>query len=156
MLLLEEGRTAADNWQRLAAEGLANPLPAGNWLIPRQDWEAAGRPRPAKGARLALELEGDDDPEGLADLLPQLPLVAVRFPVATDGRGFSLLPWLRQLGYVGPVRATGDLRVDQLSALRRAGFASIELSDDVDLETAQRCLQRFGQLGTTPVRRAER
>jgi len=155
MLLLEEGRTASDHWQRLAADEVANPLPAGDWLIHRKDWEAAGRPRPDSGTRLALELDGDDDPEGLEDVLPRLALVAVRFPVATDGRGFSLLPWLRRAGYAGPVRATGDLRVDQLSALRRAGFDSIELSDDVDLETAQRCLQRFGQHGTTPVRRAE-
>ncbi|ABI56614.1 DUF934 domain-containing protein [Alkalilimnicola ehrlichii MLHE-1] len=146
MLLRDDGEPVTDDFVRPRSGVPADPLPPGDWLLRREDWEAAGRPWPETG-RLGLELEGQDSPEGLEDVLSELALIVVRFPVATDGRGFSLLPWLRRLGYSGPVRAAGDLRVDQLSALRRTGFNSFELAAGVDLAVARDCLRRFGRHG---------
>lgn len=146
MLLRDDGQAIADEFVRPRSGVPDNPLPPGDWLIRREDWEAAGRPWPAAG-RLGLELRGEENPEDLKDVLPDLALVVVRFPAATDGRGFSLVPWLRRLGYSGPLRAAGDLRVDQLSALRRTGFQSIELDSGVDLDVARDCLHRFGDHG---------
>jgi uncharacterized protein (DUF934 family) len=65
--------------------------------------------------------------------------VEVTFPAFTDGRGFSSARILREAGYTGELRATGDIGVDMLSHLRRVGFDAIApatVLDKVEAETA--------------------
>jgi uncharacterized protein (DUF934 family) len=73
----------------------------------------------------------DDDVAPLLPWLATLPLIAIRFPVFTDGRGYSLARLLRgRHGYAGELRAVGDVLRDQLYFLQRCGFDSFALRAD--------------------------
>jgi len=55
--------------------------------------------------------------------------IRVRFPVFTDGRGFTLAHGLRAKGFAGRLRAAGPLIADQYAMARRAGFDEVEIPD---------------------------
>ena len=73
----------------------------------------------------AVRIEPGEDTRALLPHLDRLALVEVNFPAFTDGRGFSSGRILREAGYIGELRAVGDIGVDQLSHLRRVGFDAI-------------------------------
>lgn len=72
----------------------------------------------------AVRIEPGDDARALLPYLGQIKLVEVNFPSFGDGRGFSSAQILREAGYAGELRATGDVLVDQFVFLRRCGFDS--------------------------------
>ena len=72
-------------------------------------------------------LPPDTDPDTLGQHL-NAALIAVEFPSMTDGRGFSLARLLRQLGYTGPIRATGGLIADQYAMARRVGIDEVQIT----------------------------
>lgn len=72
----------------------------------------------------AVRIEPGEDVRALLPHLDQLRLVEVNFPAFGDGRGFSSAQILREAGYAGELRATGDVLVDQFVFLRRCGFDS--------------------------------
>ena len=72
----------------------------------------------------AVRIEPGDDARALLPQLDRIRLVEVNFPVFGDGRGYSAARILREAGYTGELRATGDVAVDQLAALLRCGFDS--------------------------------
>jgi uncharacterized protein (DUF934 family) len=72
----------------------------------------------------AVRIEPGEDVRALLPHLEQLRLVEVNFPAFGDGRGFSSAQILREAGYTGELRATGDVLVDQFVFLRRCGFDS--------------------------------
>lgn len=93
-------------------------------------------------------LEPGDDPAALAaqygEHFAALPLIAVRFPSFTDGRGYSIARLLRErLGFRGELRAVGDIARDQLHYLARCGFDSFELREGEDVATAKAALAAF-------------
>ncbi|MEK1905515.1 MAG: DUF934 domain-containing protein [Pseudomonas sp.] len=107
-----------------APAGAALILPLAQWLQQRD---------PAHG----LWLAPDDDAESLAELLPQLPLIAVDFPSFRDGRGYSQAYVLRtRLGWAGELRAVGDVLRDQLSHMRQCGFDAFAVRADKSVEDA--------------------
>lgn len=56
-------------------------------------------------------------------------LIAIAFPAFTDGRGFSLAAALRQGGYRGRLRASGELIPEQFPFALDCGFDEVEISD---------------------------
>jgi uncharacterized protein (DUF934 family) len=87
----------------------------------------------------AVVIQPGEDARALLPHLEQLALVEVTFPSFTDGRGYSSARVLREAGYKGELRASGDIGVDQLSHLKRCGFDSIAPAvalDPVEAETA--------------------
>lgn len=89
-------------------------------------------------------LQPDDDALALAPHLATLTDIAIVFSVFTDGRGYSQAAQLRKrLGYKGRLRAVGDVLVDQVNYMARAGFDEIELRDDQSLEAARKALTQF-------------
>jgi uncharacterized protein (DUF934 family) len=90
-------------------------------------------------ARLSIGSEAIDALEGLA--LEGVPLVEITIPRFTDGRAYSIARQLRErYGYVGELRATGDVLVDQLALLARVGFDSFQLRQDQSLQHARAAL----------------
>jgi uncharacterized protein (DUF934 family) len=118
----------------------AAPAAAGDAaLLPLAQYLAEAQP-PSRGVWLAP----GDDPAALRPHLDALPLIAVAFPVFSDGRGYSIATLLRtRYGYAGDLRAIGDVLVDQLFALKRAGFSSFELRADQSETAALRALHTF-------------
>lgn len=94
---------------------------------------------------MGVLLEATDDPAVIVSL-DSLKLVAVRFMQATDGRGYSIARLLRRrYGWQGPLRATGDVGIDQIGYLRRCGFDQFELRDGVDVDAARIALRGFSE-----------
>jgi len=90
-----------------------------------------------------LSITNDVDPRGLA--LSGLTRIDLCFPKFTDGRAYSQAYLLRRrLGFVGELRATGDVLLDQLLLMQRNGFDSAVLRADQDSGAAS------GQLGYFP------
>ena len=92
---------------------------------------------------IGVILEADQPPSTIEPALSSLALVAINFPVFTDGRGFSYARERRDRGFTGEIRATGHIIPDQLYYLQRCGFNAFEFDDEVDLEQALGCLSDF-------------
>ena len=91
----------------------------------------------------AVQIEPGEGVEGLLEHLDVLELVAVNFPVFTDGRGFSYGRELRERGYRGELRAVGHFLPDQVHYLRRCGFDAFQFADPSRLDDALRQLHVF-------------
>ncbi len=140
-------QVVADDWRRLPVGG---DWPAGHRLLialrdalaRRADFEQ----RAAQGA-LGLWLTADDEPAAAVPLLPQVALVAVDFPVFTDGRGYSTATLLRtRHGWRGELRAVGDVLRDQLRAMRRVGFDGFALRAGRDPYAALAAFDDFSEV----------
>jgi uncharacterized protein (DUF934 family) len=70
-------------------------------------------------------------------------VIGLAFPKWRDGRAYSSARILREAGFAGDIRAIGDLTVDQLVYLKRAGFSSVAADRPIDPEVAARALARF-------------
>ena len=147
--LIRDGQFIEDCWRWLDADEAPAPAPGEHLILPSAVWQAR---RPGlDAARSGVWLAPDD---GLAPILPwlaTLPLIAIRFPVFTDGRGYSLARLLRgRHGYAGELRAVGDVLRDQLYFLQRAGFDSFALRAD---QPAEEALAAFRDYRWTPLSR---
>lgn len=91
----------------------------------------------------AVQLEPGDGVDALLPHLEEIELVAVNFPVFTDGRGFSYGRELREQGYRGELRAVGAFIRDQLYYLSRCGFNAFQMDDESALEEALPSLGDF-------------
>lgn len=70
-------------------------------------------------------------------------IIGIAFPRFRDGRGYSSARILRATGFAGDVRAVGDVTVDQLVFLKRAGFSSVAPERPIDAAAAEAALARF-------------
>lgn len=143
--IIRHRKVAIDDWQFLPGEADAAPLPkiGTRVVLPLSRWVALD-PRAATPGHVGVWLDSHEEPEPLLARLPDISLLAIRFPVFTDGRGYSLARLLRQRhGYTGELRAFGDVLQDQLSYLTRCGFDSFALRPDQDLHAALTALDEI-------------
>jgi len=85
-----------------------------------------------------------DEPGQAEPLFGSIQVIAVQFPVFTDGRGYSTAALLRRrYGWRGELRAFGDVLRDQLFYMKRVGFDSFALRADRNLEEALASLSTF-------------
>jgi uncharacterized protein (DUF934 family) len=91
----------------------------------------------------AVRIEPGEDARALLPHLDRISLVEVNFPVFGDGRGYSAARILREAGYVGELRAVGDVLVDQLTAMRRCGFDSFRPNHPLDDAVVKASLERY-------------
>ena len=87
----------------------------------------------------SVRIEAGDDVRRLGPVLDRVRLVEVDFPRFRDGRGFSSARVLREMGYTGEVKATGDVLVDLVYFMRRCGFDSFAPNvafNDADVQAA--------------------
>lgn len=93
----------------------------------------------------AVRVEAGEDARELLPHLERLRLVEVNFPVFGDGRGYSAARILREAGYTGELRATGDVLVDQIGYMVRCGFDSFQPDQPLDPIALKAALSRFPQ-----------
>ncbi|MFO7649085.1 DUF934 domain-containing protein [Halomonas campaniensis] len=137
--LIRAGQPAVDAWT-LVRDADADAAPSGaRAIVPLATWQA--------GAGQAPWLSSDTElTDTLAAELADAPLIAIDFPKFTDGRGYSLARLLRErYGYVGEIRAIGDVLVDQLYFMTRCGFDALSLREDQWVEDAQKALGAFSR-----------
>ena len=108
-------------------------------LIPLEEYLAGTN---AEGC--GVFIDSHEEVEVLEGKLHTIPVIALNFPVFSDGRAYSSAIILRRrYGYQGEVRATGDVRLDQLEQMQRCGFNAYELDDSINLERALGSLSGF-------------
>tara|TARA_B110000090_G_scaffold155027_1_gene170289 strand:+ start:36190 stop:36453 length:264 start_codon:yes stop_codon:yes gene_type:complete len=70
-------------------------------------------------------------------------MIAIEFETFADGRGFSMARMLRRDGYLGEIRAVGDVAMDRIDFMHRVGFNAFELRDD---QHAAQALTKLGEV----------
>lgn len=94
----------------------------------------------------AVRVDPGDDARALVPFLGDLRLIEVSFPKYRDGRGYSSARILREAGYVGELRAVGDVLVDQIMPMRRVGFDSFAPAKPLDMAAVDRALTRYANV----------
>lgn len=145
--LIKDGALADDQWQVVDHEHLQEGIDlieTERWLIPLTQWdEIAARLSPGQN-HVGVWVTGDEPVEHFRGKLDNLPLIAVKFPTFTDGRGFTLARQLReQFDYQGELRAIGYFLQEQMHYLYRCGFNAFLLSDEADIDAALQSLKDF-------------
>ena len=117
--------TLADSPEALAGNGrFILPLATFLALEPEQ--------RKLQKERIGVLLAPGEMIEEIVPFLDDLALVALAFPAFSDGRSFSKAELLRSRhGFEGPLRATGQVLIDQLPHMLRVGFSEFEVSHPV-------------------------
>jgi uncharacterized protein (DUF934 family) len=93
-----------------------------------------------------VRIEAGDDVRLLLPALDRVRLVEIDFPRFRDGRGFSSARILREAGYTGEIRATGDVLVDLIFFMRRCGFDSFEPDVALNPADVEAALNRYPEV----------
>ncbi len=147
--LIRAGGIAVDTWQRFEAEAdQALPPDDGDWLVSLELWKTAHHELRARQHAVGILLEPADDPRELAQQgaldASGLALIAVDFPLYTDGRGYSIAQILRtHLRWNGELRAVGDVMIDTIHYQARCGFDSFLLKAGHDPQAALKSFELF-------------
>ncbi|WP_150304000.1 DUF934 domain-containing protein [Pseudomonas saliphila] len=113
-------------------------------LVPLPLWQEHSHALLARDGGLGVWLEADEEVESIADDLQHFQVVALNFPVFSDGRHYSSARLLRErYKYQGEVRAIGDVLRDQLFFMKRCGFDAFALRADRDPYEALESLKDF-------------
>lgn len=133
--LIRNGHIEDNPWQVFQpAEGQPLPADEAHWIVPLPAWLAAGDAARARKNPVGVLLSSDTELKDWADKTGNpankidftgIAFIAIDFPAYTDGRGYTLAQQLRrQYGYVGDLRAVGDVLIDTIHYQARVGFDS--------------------------------
>ena len=143
--LVKDNQIATDDWNLVEVIENLSELSAGKNIVPLSFWLENVNTL-SGNTDVGVWLNGDEDVSLLADYVNQLALIAIRFPVFMDGRGFSSARILRERYlFSGELRAIGNFIRDQLAYLQRCGFNAFSLSDEIDPQGALKSLNDFSE-----------
>ncbi len=128
MPLWRHGAFAEDVWTTAGDDA---DLPESRVIVSLARWR-----RDALAARGDVGVALTAGPEAIAALpdLVGLPLIALNFAAFGDGRAFSYAILLRQrLGFLGELRAVGDVLIDEIPLMLRCGFDAFDVSSEATL-----------------------
>lgn len=134
-----------ESWHLLDKDASLEGLPnSDDLIVPLALWREHAHALKARDGGLGVWLDADEAVEDIADDLAHFQVVALNFPVFTDGRHYSSARLLRErYGYKGEVRAIGDVLRDQLFYMRRCGFDAFAIRADRDPNDALESLRDF-------------
>jgi uncharacterized protein (DUF934 family) len=141
MPLLKNNTLITDTWLHADADG---EIPAaGDVIVPfarlMKEFDALAM----RADRLGVRLGNVDRAEALATFLPRLSVIVLPFPAFNDGRAYSIARQLRQMGYRGELRATGNVLPDQLQLMLQVGFDAFEITERFPLELWQKASRQM-------------
>jgi len=133
--LFKSGAFVADPWIAVGAD--ATLPPEGAILVPLARWRAERAALVARGEPVGVVVTPPEVLED-GDEVARLGVVVLRIAKFTDGRAYSTARRLREGGFVGEIRASGDVLLDQLALLARCGFDAFEITHGPTLRALQR------------------
>ena len=129
MPLIKNNQITEDTWLTLDDEQ-ALPVPHQDIIVSFDRWLQERVDLINYDGRLGIRLKSDQPPSLIQGLIQHIDLVALEFPAYTDGRAYSYARLLRdRYGFVGEIRAVGDVLRDQAFYMQRCGFDSFEVAD---------------------------
>lgn len=143
--LIKNGEVVNDSWHLLDKDATLDGLPnSDSIIVPLVLWLEHAHALKARDGGLGVWLDSDEEVESIAGDLDQFQVIALNFPVFSDGRNYSNARLLRdRYQYKGEVRAIGDVLRDQLFFMQRCGFDAFDLRADRDAEQALESLKDF-------------
>tara|TARA_B100001105_G_scaffold228261_1_gene199273 strand:- start:51 stop:548 length:498 start_codon:yes stop_codon:yes gene_type:complete len=143
--LIKNGEVVNDSWHLLDKDATLDGLPnSDSIIVPLALWLEHSHALKARDGGLGVWLDSDEEVESIADDLQQFQVIALNFPVFSDGRNYSNARLLRdRYQYQGEVRAIGDVLRDQLFFMQRCGFDAFALRADRNAEEALESLKDF-------------
>ncbi len=132
--LIKNRQLGNNEWHCLFAESDFEKFAAKKLLVSLDLWQQTHPllQQKKQQQQLGLFLDSHQSCAELPDDFTSAPVIAINFPVFSDGRGYSIAKDLRtQKKYQGEIRAVGDVLLDQLNAMERCGFDAFELCDDL-------------------------
>ena len=141
MPLLKNNTLISDTWIHAGAE---DQLPeAGDVIVPfarlLKEWESLTQ----HNGKLGVSLGNIERAEALSIFLPKLSVIVLPFPAFNDGRAYSIARQLRQLGYRGELRATGNVLPDQLQFMLQVGFDTFDIGERFPLSMWQQASKQM-------------
>jgi uncharacterized protein (DUF934 family) len=91
----------------------------------------------------AVRIEAGEDARLLLPFLDRVSLIEVDFPAFGDGRGYSAAQILRESGYTGELRASGDVLLDQVAHMRRCGFDAFAPDSPINPQLMDEAFKRY-------------
>ncbi len=144
MRIIKDRRIVEDDWQILDSLASETQLPEGDVIVPFADWLIQQARLSEHTGRVAICVNGDDALEEVAKYLERFDLIALLFPVFTDGRAYSVARLLRsRYHFKGELRAIGNVLRDQLFFMERCGINAFCLSEGKDMEDALSAFTEF-------------
>lgn len=109
--------------------------PAGNHaIVSLERWNASRAELSAGADQIGVVLGSSESPADIADR-DKLALIAIDFPVFTDGRGYTSARLLKsRLGYRGELRAVGDVMREEMFLMARCGIDSFAVKASKNIE----------------------
>lgn len=141
MQIIENGALVDDAWQHVA-DGAE--LPAGPVIVSLDRYIEQRDVLRQRAAGVGVRVRSDQGAPLVAPYAAELALIAIEFPTFKDGRGYTTARLLRErFGYVGQLRAVGDVLRDQLFYMTRCGFDAFELKAGKDAVGALAAFRDF-------------
>lgn len=113
-------------------------------IIPLTIWREDRDRFLQRTGRTAVWLNSHEVPQALGTDLDRLEVIALNFPIFSDGRSYTSARELRSnLGFKGEIRAIGDVLRDQLFYMSRCGFDAFLMREDQNLENALSAFHDF-------------
>lgn len=113
-------------------------------IVPLAFWLEHRQALKQRSGKTAVWLQSNELPAALGEDLHSMALIALNFPVFSDGRAFSSARELRSnFMFKGELRAVGDVLRDQLFYMARCGFDAFVLREDQNIDTAVAAFQDF-------------
>jgi uncharacterized protein (DUF934 family) len=91
----------------------------------------------------AVRIEASEDARQLLPFLDRLSLIEIDFPVFGDGRGYSAAQIVREAGYTGELRASGDVLLDQIAYMKRCGFDTFAPDSPINPKQMEEAISRY-------------
>jgi uncharacterized protein (DUF934 family) len=113
-------------------------IPAGYWLANQAEFSSR--------KDVSIWFAGDANIEEFKDKLDQFAVIGIDFPAFADGRGYSIAHLIiERQNYRGELRAIGDVLIDQLFFMKRCGFNTYLLKDELEPKVALEYFETFSE-----------
>ncbi|HDZ57531.1 MAG TPA: DUF934 domain-containing protein [Pseudomonas xinjiangensis] len=146
--IIKDDQVVDETWHLLSKDatldGLSN---CDDLLVPLALWLDHAHALKARDGGLGVWLDSDEEVELIANDLQHFQVIALNFPVFSDGRHYSSARLLRdRYGFKGEIRAIGDVLRDQLFFMKRCGFDAFAVREDRDPYEALESLKDFSEV----------
>src|SRR5690554_873669 len=119
-LIIKDNQVVPDTWELLPKDATLDQLTnTGDVIVPLAMWLEHFYALKARDGRLGVWLDADEEAERIVEDLDSFAVIALNFPVFSDGRNYSNARLLRdRYQYQGELRSIGDESEEHTSELQ--------------------------------------